>query len=90
MLSGATTFTTALHTLLTGEDVGLLRGLRQPRSTGQGPAKRVCLSTGFTLATANARHGSDASHRPPYQLVVCAQNHDQVGNRMLGERFTAL
>lgn len=36
------------------------------------------------------RHGSDARHCPPHQFVVCSQNHDQVGNRMMGDRMTAL
>jgi maltooligosyltrehalose trehalohydrolase len=35
-------------------------------------------------------HGSDARCCPPQQFVVCAQNHDQVGNRMLGERLSQL
>ncbi|BAU63997.1 malto-oligosyltrehalose trehalohydrolase [Stanieria sp. NIES-3757] len=35
-------------------------------------------------------HGSDASDRPGSQFVVCIQNHDQVGNRMLGERLSDL
>jgi len=36
------------------------------------------------------RHGSSARHIDPIRLVVCSQNHDQVGNRLLGERLTAL
>lgn len=36
------------------------------------------------------RHGNDASDRPAHQFVVCSQNHDQVGNRMLGERLSTL
>jgi maltooligosyltrehalose trehalohydrolase len=35
-------------------------------------------------------HGSDASDRPASQFVVCIQNHDQIGNRMLGERLSDL
>jgi len=33
------------------------------------------------------RHGSDSTGFPPEQFVVFAQNHDQVGNRMLGDRL---
>ncbi len=36
------------------------------------------------------RHGSDARHVDPIRLVVCSQNHDQVGNRLRGERLTSL
>jgi len=36
------------------------------------------------------RHGNSCKDQPHDRLVVCIQNHDQVGNRMLGERLTAL
>lgn len=36
------------------------------------------------------RHGQPADHIDPIRLVVCSQNHDQVGNRLLGERLTEL
>ena len=36
------------------------------------------------------RHGSPTNGVPGSAFVVCAQNHDQVGNRMLGERLPAL
>jgi len=36
------------------------------------------------------RHGNSARHIAPIRLVVCSQNHDQVGNRLLGERLTEL
>jgi maltooligosyltrehalose trehalohydrolase len=35
-------------------------------------------------------HGNDASDRQGWQFVVCIQNHDQIGNRMLGERLSDL
>lgn len=36
------------------------------------------------------RHGASARHIEPHRLVVCTQNHDQVGNRLWGERLTEL
>lgn len=36
------------------------------------------------------RHGAMPHDIPFNRLVVCTQNHDQVGNRMLGERLTNL
>ncbi len=36
------------------------------------------------------RHGNSARGIHPQQLIVCSQNHDQVGNRMMGERLTEL
>ena len=38
----------------------------------------------------NRRHGSSSVDRPAHQFVVFAQNHDQIGNRMLGERLPEL
>lgn len=36
------------------------------------------------------RHGNPVRHVAPFRLVVCSQNHDQVGNRLFGERLTEL
>jgi maltooligosyltrehalose trehalohydrolase len=36
------------------------------------------------------RHGNSSHAIPAQQLVVFAQNHDQVGNRMFGERLSQL
>jgi maltooligosyltrehalose trehalohydrolase len=35
-------------------------------------------------------HGNSAGDRQGDQFVVCIQNHDQIGNRMLGERISDL
>lgn len=35
-------------------------------------------------------HGSSSKDRPAQQFVVFSQNHDQVGNRMQGERLSSL
>jgi maltooligosyltrehalose trehalohydrolase len=35
-------------------------------------------------------HGTSSVNIPGKQLVVCIQNHDQVGNRLLGERISQL
>jgi maltooligosyltrehalose trehalohydrolase len=34
------------------------------------------------------RHGSSSAHLEPRKFVVFSQNHDQVGNRMQGDRLT--
>jgi maltooligosyltrehalose trehalohydrolase len=36
------------------------------------------------------RHGAPATDVPREHFVVCVQNHDQIGNRALGERLAAL
>ncbi len=35
-------------------------------------------------------HGRSPAGLPPHRFVVCTQNHDQVGNRALGERLSQL
>jgi maltooligosyltrehalose trehalohydrolase len=35
-------------------------------------------------------HGNNASDRPTSQFIVAIQNHDQIGNRVLGERLSQL
>ncbi len=79
----------ALHVALTGEQEGYYMdfdGL---------PDLARCIERGFAQdgrysAFRQRCHGSDASLRPAWQFVVFAQNHDQAGNRMLGERLSAL
>jgi maltooligosyltrehalose trehalohydrolase len=34
------------------------------------------------------RHGNSSKERPPSQFIVFSQNHDQVGNRALGDRLS--
>src|SRR5690606_10973331 len=36
------------------------------------------------------RHGAPAVGLDPSRFVVCIQNHDQIGNRMRGERLSSL
>ena len=36
------------------------------------------------------KHGNSPAGLPPWKFVVCNQNHDQVGNRALGERLSQL
>jgi maltooligosyltrehalose trehalohydrolase len=36
------------------------------------------------------RHGNSSRHIPAHRFVVFSQNHDQIGNRMKGERLTSL
>jgi maltooligosyltrehalose trehalohydrolase len=45
------------------------------------------LFTGQFSAHKKAPRGTDASHVPMQQFVVCLQNHDQIGNRATGDRL---
>lgn len=78
-----------VHTLLTGEKSGYYLDF------GKCELLEKTLREGFAYAwnySANRQryHGNFAGDRPASQFVVCIQNHDQVGNRMLGERISQL
>ncbi|NJP07549.1 MAG: DUF3459 domain-containing protein, partial [Chloroflexaceae bacterium] len=79
----------AVHTLLTGErdgyyeDFGAFAQLARVYRDGW-------VYGGDYSVHRQRRHGQPADNIPASRLVVCVQNHDQVGNRMLGERLTAL
>jgi maltooligosyltrehalose trehalohydrolase len=76
----------ALRALLTGEragyyvDYGSLEHLARAYRDG-------FVHSGQFSAYRGRRHGAPASDLPGSSLVVFSQNHDQVGNRMLGERL---
>ncbi len=46
------------------------------------------LYCGQMRKTAKKRRGTECSHVPPERFIHCISNHDQVGNRAFGERFS--
>ncbi|PKM97843.1 MAG: malto-oligosyltrehalose trehalohydrolase [Elusimicrobia bacterium HGW-Elusimicrobia-3] len=79
----------ALHSLLTGERQGYYEDF------GGFQALVKACSEAFVYDWAwsphrRRMHGAPAGGLPPARFVVSSQNHDQVGNRLLGERLTAL
>jgi maltooligosyltrehalose trehalohydrolase len=78
-----------IHTLLTGENIGYYQDFGKCEQLAKAYKESFIYSWQYSV---NRRryHGSDASDRPGHQFVVCTQNHDQVGNRMLGERLSNL
>jgi maltooligosyltrehalose trehalohydrolase len=79
-----------MHVLLTGESEGYYADFQDP--TRQ--LARV-LSEGFAYQGETPPHygrprGEPSVHLPTTAFVICLQNHDQTGNRALGERLTAL
>ena len=85
----------AVHVLLTGEGQGYYRDFVD--ESGIEPLQYVtkALTEGFVYtgqyaAERGRRHGNSAQAIPAHRFVVCIQNHDQVGNRMHGERLSAL
>jgi maltooligosyltrehalose trehalohydrolase len=77
----------ALRTLLTGEQRGYYASYGELRHMAR------ALTDGFVYAGEYSvfharRHGRSSRAIPAERFVVFCQNHDQVGNRMLGERLT--
>ena len=85
-------FHNVMHVLLTGEAQAYYADFAER------PAERLarCLAEGFIYQGDPSpnhdgkRRGSPSAHVPPTRFVSFLQNHDQVGNRALGERLTVL
>lgn len=78
-----------LHTLLTGEDKGYYRDFGTIGDFMAALKETFVYSWKYS-AYRRRYHGSDASGIAAGKFVVFAQNHDQVGNRMLGQRLSSL
>ncbi|HEX3827862.1 MAG TPA: malto-oligosyltrehalose trehalohydrolase [Sporichthyaceae bacterium] len=79
----------AVHVALTGERTGYYADF------GDAALLRAALSQGWAYdgrysAFRRRTHGRSPGELTDHQFVVTLQNHDQVGNRALGERITAL
>ena len=79
----------ALHTLLTDEKSGYYVDFGKIDHLARALTDGFVYSDEYS-AYRRRRHGSDSRDIPAHRFVVCAQNHDQVGNRMLGERLSQL
>jgi maltooligosyltrehalose trehalohydrolase len=82
----------ALHVLLTGETAGYYQDYRQQPMHLLGR----CLTEGFayqgeiSLFRNGKRRGETSSDLPLTAFISFLQNHDQIGNRPLGERISSL
>ena len=78
----------ALHTLVTGgrqgyyQDFGELSHLEKA-------VKEGFVYSGQYSQYRMRRHGSSSKERPAQQFIIFSQNHDQVGNRLMGDRLSA-
>jgi maltooligosyltrehalose trehalohydrolase len=79
----------ALRTLLTPERAGYYRSYGALSQLAKAYA-RGFVYTGEYSPFHRRRHGTATGGIPESRFVVFSQNHDQVGNRMLGERLPAL
>ena len=79
-----------VHVLLTGESEGYYEDFQD--------ATRLlarCLAEGFAYQGETSPHlgksrGEPSGHLASTAFVVCLQNHDQIGNRAMGERLSTL
>ena len=83
-------FHNVLHVLLTGETDAYYSDFAEE------PTAKLarCLGDGFIYQGHTTRHGHErgepSGHLPPSAFVAFLQNHDQIGNRALGERLHQL
>jgi maltooligosyltrehalose trehalohydrolase len=79
----------ALHTVLTGERGGYYEDFGSLEQLARGYRDGYVYQGEYSRFR-RRRHGAPVTDVPAERFVVFDQNHDQVGNRMLGERLTAL
>jgi maltooligosyltrehalose trehalohydrolase len=79
----------SLHTLLTGERSGYYKDFGKVHDLA------VAIKDGFVYSGQYSpyrqrSHGSSSKNISVGNLVVCSQNHDQIGNRALGDRLSQI
>ncbi len=76
----------ALHVLLTGEQTGYYEDFHGIEDLAQAFRAGFVYSGQYSKFRGR-RHGNSSEKIPGPRLIVFAQNHDQVGNRLLGDRL---
>lgn len=79
----------ALHTLITGEQHGYYQDFGQVADLAKSLREGFVYSGQYSIDRRRG-HGNSSIAEPTDQFIVCSQNHDQTGNRILGERLTQL
>ncbi|KEO71962.1 malto-oligosyltrehalose trehalohydrolase [Anditalea andensis] len=79
----------AVHTLITGELDGYYSDYGQIAHLAKS-FKQGFIYDGIYSNFRNKLVGTDPSNNASHQFVVCIQNHDQVGNRMTGDRLPSI
>ena len=79
----------ALHVALTGETHGYYADF-EPLAALAKVCERGFFHDGTWSSFRERDHGApiDTDTTPTWRLVVCSQNHDQIGNRAAGDRLT--
>ena len=79
----------SLHTLLTGETAGYYVGYGKTGDLARA-IKSGYLYTGQHSVYRGRRYGAKPATTDGAKFVVFAQNHDQIGNRMMGDRLATI
>ncbi|MBU2102205.1 MAG: malto-oligosyltrehalose trehalohydrolase [Candidatus Omnitrophota bacterium] len=79
----------ALHALLTGEDEGYYKDFGSPGDLHKAITSGFVYDGNYSCFRKRF-HGSSSIAIPASQFVVFSQNHDQIGNRLFGERLSSL
>ncbi|MGB7784516.1 MAG: malto-oligosyltrehalose trehalohydrolase, partial [Salinimicrobium sp.] len=79
----------AVHTLLTGEDAGYYKDYGKMEFLAKA-FRQAFIYDGIYSNFRKKSVGNSPKGLPKSHFVVCIQNHDQVGNRLLGERLSQL
>jgi maltooligosyltrehalose trehalohydrolase len=79
----------ALHCMLTGETAGYYCDFGRVEHLARTYANGFAYAGDYSDYRGRP-HGTPTEGIPGSAFVICSQNHDQVGNRMLGERLSQL
>jgi maltooligosyltrehalose trehalohydrolase len=79
----------ALHSILTGERAGYYEDFGQIEYLAKA-FREGFIYSGQYSSYRQCRHGSSSKDIPANRFEIFIQNHDQVGNRMLGDRLSRL
>jgi maltooligosyltrehalose trehalohydrolase len=79
----------ALHTMVTGEQSGYYGDFGRMEHLAKAFREGYVYSGQYSVFR-ERKHGNSSRDIPAHCFIVFSQNHDQVGNRMLGERLSQL
>ncbi len=77
----------ALHALITGERKGYYEDFGEVEHLEKAIGEGFVYSGQYSRYR-KRRHGNSSADRPSDQFIVFSQSHDQVGNRMAGDRLS--
>ncbi len=79
----------ALHTVLTGESHGYYKDYGKVSQLAKAYTDGFIFDGCYSTNRA-CHYGADSRHLDGIRFVICSQNHDQVGNRPIGERLSMI